>query len=556
MRSTRVLTLDCGASHLACALFAVDQRGAVQLERFASENFVVDPSDESRWTEAVGQALQTLLAREDFGVRECVLAVPGHFALTKFVKTPAVERAKRDRIVQFEASQNIPYPLDEVVWDYVEVAEDGVEVELMLAAIKKDALESLCAEVEKAGLTVVGVEPGSLALRRAFLRQTDRELAPTLLVDCGARSTHLLFVSRDGFFARTLPLGGNRVTQTLAEKLRLGFSAAEALKQQRLVERDGMDEVAKIALTEAINDFTERLQLEITRSILGYSRHPGAEMPESILLTGGGSRLPELAETLADKVKLPVAHLEAAAGLKLAPGSGWDESDATSGSLATLVGLVVAHSEEAGEGAMNLLPAERLAARLNRSRQPWWLAAAGLLILALMPPLGYYHWTASKNETRIKEVMRTLTPLNQLETRNRRNLDRLEMLQKQVVLLRDVEKQRDRWPTFLADLQTRLGTVGDVWLERMQLLPPAASTLSSETVETAPLRLDITGRLLDTENPLSKASSDSYAKVKRLIVSLGKSKFVTRVDNERFDNSQPGILKFEVTLVLNSEEAP
>ena len=68
-----------------------------------------------------------------------------------------------------------------------------------------------------------------------------------------------------------------------------------------------------------------------------------------------------------------------------------------------------------------------------------------------------------------------------------------------------------------------------------------------------PLRLALAGRLLDTENPLSKASADSYARVKTLLGSLGVSPFVRAVENERFDNNQPGVLRFEFTLVLNPD---
>ena len=90
---------------------------ALRLESHAIEALSADSAEGKSWAVAIGEAVTRIMTLLDYEGRECVITVPGHLALTKFVKTPAVERSKRDRIVQFEASQNIPYPLNEVAWD-------------------------------------------------------------------------------------------------------------------------------------------------------------------------------------------------------------------------------------------------------------------------------------------------------------------------------------------------------------------------------------------------------------------------------------------------------
>ena len=126
-------------------------------------------------------------------------------------------------MVEFEAVENIPHPLEEVVWDYVVVTDDGFDLEVMLAAVKFDAMQSLCAALDSAGYPVARATPAGLALRHAFRYNYPEVSDSVIVVNVGARSTHLLFLEGDRFYLRTLPLAGNAVTQSVAEELRFDF---------------------------------------------------------------------------------------------------------------------------------------------------------------------------------------------------------------------------------------------------------------------------------------------------------------------------------------------
>ena len=124
MRTPRVLAVDIGAGHVACGLFAVGASGRLVLQQFGLEPHSSDPSHEGRWSAEIAQSLGGIVARRKLS-GPAALAVPGHLALTKFVKTPSVPKEKRSKIVSFEAAENIPYPLADVVWDHAVVADDG-----------------------------------------------------------------------------------------------------------------------------------------------------------------------------------------------------------------------------------------------------------------------------------------------------------------------------------------------------------------------------------------------------------------------------------------------
>ena len=263
---------------------------------------------------------------------------------------------------------------------------------------------------------------------------------------------------------------------------------------------------------------------------------------------GGESRLPDLRRRIAESTALSTRSLDVIADLELRRANGDEAGD---DSLLALAGLAQSHFANEGV-AMNLLPVERQAEQGALRARPWWLAAVALLILALLPPIIYLQLTASRHVERSQVLHAELGPLIMWDARNRKNLEQIESLRERLGMLSEIEQRSERWTSFLADMQSRLESVGDVWLESMIILP--ISPLSSDTEEGAPLRLGLSGKLLDIENPTTKASSASRERVNQLLQSFGESKYVQDISAGGFDKSQPGILKFELTIVINEEE--
>jgi type IV pilus assembly protein PilM len=137
---------------------------------------------------------------------------------------------------------------------------------------------------------------------------------------------------------------------------------------------------------------------------------------------------------------------------------------------------------------------------------------------------------------------RELAPLRERDARNRANLQQLGELKQQLAQLQGVYDRRTGWLNLLADLQDRLVRVEDAWLEKLQVTSAASG---------APLKLVVSGRMLDKTNPLSKASPETFNRVKALLASIVDSPYVAAVEGERFDNTQPGILKFDFVLVTD-----
>lgn len=525
-----VSVLECGAAHVAFSRFSA-VRGKLRLDEFAREEWLAAPADEGAWLENVRLSAENL-ARRGIASGPVVLVLPGHLTLTKSVKTPRVAAAKRAQIIQFEAQHAIPYALTDVVWGHVVTGETAAEFDGLLCAAKRAAVESLCAAVETAGFAPRAVVPTPVALLAVFRGAQARHAPLTLLVEIGARTSTLLLTEPRRLHVRSIALGGQSITQQLAESQDCAFVDAEALKLSA--------HHAELT-TPAVEAFATRLAQEITRSALHFQRQSGAASPERVLLCGGAACSASLDDLLTARLNVPVGKFDPLGQVEIARAA----ADAGAADHAMILSaLVGAATLRLGDGALNidLLPPRLRSQESTRRRQPWLAAAACVAAAALAAPL--LHFRALETELRAKTaaVEAEIAPLRAREAANRTNLERLAQLQSQVAALQAVHDRRASWQTMLADLQDRLVKVEDVWLERMQLAPEAPDG-------AAPLRIAVSGRMLDKTNPLASVSPDTYRRVTELLGRLAESPFVSAVEGERFDNRQPGILRFDFVLV-------
>lgn len=565
MSLPRVLAVDCGAGHVACGQFAADKSGRLQLTKLSYDTFNPDPALDAEWLEAIAQNLGDEVKRDKVG-GETVLGLPGHHILGKFIKIPTVEESKRAKIVQFEAQQNIPYGLHEVVWDYEVVSEHGLDLELMLAAVKREIADGACATLSAAGLAARSVVPSSVAVLRCFRHNYPEVTGSVIVADIGARSTNLIFADATRFFVRTIPLAGNSITQSIAEELKHDFTHCETIKLQVLEGTSELPPASPIraAVQNAVAGFYSKLHLELTRSIVNYRRQSGAEQPVALYVTGGGSRLSDIAEKLAEKLKVSVERLDPFRAIEVSAPGAADHAPVVAG----LVGLALPSAK--GRKSINLLPpaiAERIA--FSR-RQPVLLAAAALGTLAFTAVLVQSFRLKAAAEEQLSGLTSAVFPLETVKTKINSRLQSLEEAREQVLAVQSLAESKNNWINFFSDLQTRLVAVEDVWLESLQVIragtTPAAGgdALFGGNPEAAPapvdpanpdakpaLKLQLSGRLLDRKNPVSNVSPDAYERVKTLLASFVDSQFISAVERESFDSTTPGILRFDFILVID-----
>jgi type IV pilus assembly protein PilM len=346
--------------------------------------------------ELTREALQKFLSRNVLRGDTVAISVPGQSGLARFVKLPPVEEKKIPDIVRFEAKQQIPFNLEEVVWDYQklgvgELAAGFVETEIGLFAMKRDMVNRYLQHFKDVGVEVHLVQMAPLALCNFVsydLLGRDTGAAPAeeagrgkkhcvTALDIGADSSNLVIT--DGariIWQRPIPLGGNHFTRALTKDLKLTFAKAEHLKRNAVKSPD----LKKIltSLKPVLSDFVG----EVQRS-LGYftNTHRDAQI-EYMVGLGNAFRLPGLQRYLAEKLQMDVrklAKMERLSGDSVVASASYTENIL---SFAVAYGLALQGLKKT-KLQTNLLPGEIRAERAVRGKKPWAAAAAALLLLGL-----------------------------------------------------------------------------------------------------------------------------------------------------------------------------
>ena len=286
-------------------------RGGITLERFGQ---VVLPEGAIRDGElvtpdAVTQALRQLWSATGFSHKQVVIGVANQRVIVRQLDLPWMQRDELRASLAFHVEDFLPIPADQAVLDYFPL-EETIDDQgarglrgLLVAAARETVLANVrCAEA--AGLSVLSVDLTSFAVLRALGKQSEVGVDTEALIDIGARVTNIV-VHSSGLprFVRILLMGGQDVTDAVAERLGITGSEAEAMKQQ--IAMLGTSEEFGV-LHQAVKITAQDFVDEIRGSLDYYSASsPGAPV-QRILVSGGGSRLDGLIDRLSTATRVPV----------------------------------------------------------------------------------------------------------------------------------------------------------------------------------------------------------------------------------------------------------
>ncbi|MEP6810312.1 MAG: pilus assembly protein PilM, partial [Chthoniobacterales bacterium] len=213
----RIFSLNLGSQTVALGEFRTQAQGGLVLVGYSLREILAEAGNETARNLQIAAALREMMT--ELGVKngEVNYCVAAQSVFARFVKLPAVEEEKIERIIAFEAQQNVPFPIEEVVWDYQLVGSSSdAELQVVLVAIKSDLLEGINGAVEGAGLRTSVVDVATMALYNAFRYNYSDLTDCSLLVDLGARTTNLLFIEPGKIFSRSVPIGGGSISAALA----------------------------------------------------------------------------------------------------------------------------------------------------------------------------------------------------------------------------------------------------------------------------------------------------------------------------------------------------
>jgi len=395
-------------------------------------------------------------------------AVSAQSVFARFVKLPALDAEKIDKIIAFEAQQNVPFPMDQVVWDYQLVGGGmGEQIQVVIVAIKRDLLDEINNAVEETGLRTRILGVASMGLYNAFCYNYTDLQGCSLLVDIGARTTNVLFIEPGRIFSRSLPLGSSAITAAIAKEFGESFAAAETRKNRdAFVALGGAAEPADpniVRLSKIARSTMTRLHAELMRSVTHYRAQQQGDRPARIFLCGGGAGMRNMREFFHEKFELPVEFFNPLQNVSVSEST----PDVTRSAylLGELVGLAL-RSVAVCPMKLNLLPDSVVRRQDLEKRRPFFIAAAACILLALLGWSAYY--------TRAAQVaQQTAQAMRQKNDSMRGPEAQLDKLKKQITALDNIAtplitavNDRNFWPQILEDLNARLPEA-DIWITEL-----------------------------------------------------------------------------------------
>ncbi len=323
-------------------------------------------------------ALEQFMARNNVSGSKLVVSVPGTSSFTRFIKLPPVEPKKIPEIVKFEAEQQIPFPINDVIWRWQTFQKaDSPDVELGIFAMKKVDVQDALEHFEATDLQVDCVQMAPLALCNFMVM--DDQVAPdgaTLLADVGVDKTDLVVADGSRIWIRTINLGGSAFTEALVRAFKLPFNKAEKLKRSAASSKYARQ------IFQAMRPVFADLVQEIQRSIGFYTQLHRETRFKKLIGLGNGFRLPGLQKFLEQNLSIPVVRIDSYNNMQTSDAINEPAFTENVLSFAVAYGLA---SQGLGAAAVdtNLLPEEVTRKRLWASKRPWFTAAAAMLLAGL-----------------------------------------------------------------------------------------------------------------------------------------------------------------------------
>ncbi|MFC1497009.1 type IV pilus assembly protein PilM [Verrucomicrobiota bacterium] len=418
-KTDRIIALSIGASKLVLADFSVPKTGGPELLNYGVGKLEVDPEDATDESAFIVSAVRTLMHEHNIKPAPLLMTISGQSVFPRFVKLPPVSHDKVDQIVRYEAEQNVPFPINEVVWDYELIDTEGGEFSVMLVAVKTENVTKLTDCVVATGLEPEIVDVASMAVYNVVRYNYPDLTGCTMVLDVGAKSSNLIFIEGPRIFSRSIPVAGNAITIELAKEFDLSFAEAEELKLTHgFVAFGGVyagpDSQVADRVSKIIRTVITRLHAEVNRSINFYRSQQSGSAPSLVLLTGGSSVIPHSDTFFREKLKVDVEYLNPFINVAVSDKIDAEKIAGDLQLMAEITGLALRRALTCPI-EINLMPPDLVAKKIFRKRQPFFILAVVAVIMTMLCGWVYCQRMKIMRNKQIGEVRKRIEGLSVIQ---------------------------------------------------------------------------------------------------------------------------------------------
>ncbi len=303
-KATAVVGLDISSTTVKLLELSYSG-GKYRVESYAVSSLPVDAVVEKHVNdlESVANAIRSVVAQSRTKLKGVAAAVAGSSVITKVINMPeGLSEDEMETQLTLEADQYIPYPLEEVAIDFEVLGpapESPGQVEVLLAACRRETIDSRVAAIESADLTPKIVDVEAYAMERAYSMLRDQlnidAESTVAVVDIGATMTTLSVLSRgQTIYTREQLFGGKQLTDEIMRRYGLPLEEAGLAKKQGGLPDDYEPEV--------LEPFREAVVQQVARSLQFFFSSSQYNDVDHIILAGGVASMEGLAEIVQDKL--------------------------------------------------------------------------------------------------------------------------------------------------------------------------------------------------------------------------------------------------------------
>lgn len=382
--SNSIWAIDVGQSSLK-GLKATKGRGGIVIEAGTLIEYpqLVEAEGPAERDQIIAEGVAKFI--ETSGIKpgdRVALSIPSIGAIVRYINLPPVQRAQIPEIVRYEARQQIPFPLEESIWDYQLVERDyepGEELEVGLFAVRRENVYNVLYHFEQAGLNVELIQLAPIAAYN-FVRTAGLLDTVGVVVSVGAACTDLIIADNRSLLVRSLPVAGNDMTRTLQEKLRVSFMQAENLKRRSA---NIAPEQAKRMLGVML-PILQTFVAEIQRTLGYYRSQVRSIKVNRIIALGSGAKIRGFRQYLAKRLEVPVeAVIQLGEGISPADEQVQKTVGGNVAAFGAALGLV-AQALGDTENRINLTPGEILRKQVIKAKRPYVAAIGACCMLAVL----------------------------------------------------------------------------------------------------------------------------------------------------------------------------
>lgn len=497
-KENTVLAIDIGGDSLKMAEFFFPPAGGLRLEKFAFAEYDPEQKD-AKFSETFAALYHRLLAEHKFVSKGVRITISGQSAFTRLSKLPPLgdDKGRIEQIVEYEAKQTVPYPMDEVIWDYQLVkhtikttnkpaetepkpeedpanpeppAEPEIEtideMEALFVAVKNDIVVEITDIIQDSGKDIISVEIAPTACFNAARANQIGVNQCDMILNIGGRCSSLVFADECRIFARTIPIAGHSITQQISKEFNINYPDAEELKRRHgFVALGGAyeepDSEVSATVSKIARNVMTRLHGEINRSINVWRSQYGGNKPSHLYLCGGSSLMAYTPRFFNEKLRIPVDYLNVFQIVSLGPEINKEQLLEVAPMFAELIGLGLKHIVDCPVD-INLTPPSIKKYKALQRRKPYFFAScAAILMLLTVLYIGVVKrlsFDKDRVEVAKKEVEKTNVMVGKVKALNR-DLLAAKAEYDEIV---DILNKRQQWIKIVNEFE---GTLPDkVWL--------------------------------------------------------------------------------------------